>query len=48
MVDWIEEVKNFQNIFEKKFDDVPKLIDLRARLIHEEIHELWAGLNHVS
>ena len=34
-------------IFEKKFDDVPKLIDLRARLIHEEIHELWAGLNDV-
>ena len=47
MVDWIEEVKNFQDIFEKKFDDVPKLIDLRARLIHEEIHELWAGLNDV-
>lgn len=44
---WIEEVKNFQDIFEKKFDDVPKLIDLRARLIHEEIHELWAGLNDV-
>ena len=47
MVDWIEEVKKFQDIFEKKFDDVPKLIDLRARLIHEEIHELWAGLNDV-
>ena len=47
MVDWIEDAKNFQDIFEKKFDDVPKLIDLRARLIHEEIHELWAGLNDV-
>ena len=47
MIDWIEEVKNFQDIFEKKFEDVPQLIDLRARLIHEEIHELWAGLNDV-
>ena len=47
MVDWVEAVKKFQDIFEKKFNDVPKLIDLRARLIHEEIHELWAGLNDV-
>lgn len=47
MNEWIAEVQNFQNIFEKKFDDVPKLIDLRARLVHEEIHELWHGLNDV-
>lgn len=44
---WIDEVQRFQDVFEKKFDDVTKLLDLRAKLVHEEIQELWAGMNDV-
>ena len=44
MNEWILEVKKFQDIFEKKSDDVQKTIDLRARLVHEEITELWQGM----
>lgn len=45
--EWIREVKHFQDVFEKKIENNQKLIDLRARLIREEINELWCGLNDI-
>lgn len=45
--DWVAEVRKFQDIFEQKNQNVPKLIGLRSKLIYEEIHELWAGLNDI-
>jgi len=47
MNEWIEEVSRFQNVFEKKLDDVQELISLRVELVDEEIYELWHGLDTV-
>lgn len=47
--DWVAMVKEFQAHFEKPFiptssKDWEDMINLRASLIHEEIHELWQAM----
>jgi len=47
---WVDMVAEFQKQFEEPFipvgqSDWERLINLRASLIHEEITELWMGMN---
>lgn len=47
-MDWIEKVREWQDIFEPKDLPTYDLINLRAKLVREEMTELWDGMNAIQ
>lgn len=47
-MEWIEKVRTWQEKFEPKGLKTYDLINLRAKLVREEMTELWEGLNNIQ